>query len=182
MNCIKYFQTLSSLDIEDIHPIPRARFFINKLLFSTATYELLEEIKYWCDYEIKNKKSEPPYFHIWIMEGLIMIHQYDFVIQLSNSIKDDANFQDNRINRGLIQRAKTYEAFALIKTDQIKKGLKIYRQIDTNEYNLFSYEYDKLFYLALTFNISNDIKVKMQGQERAIKLGYQKLFQILLED
>ena len=111
-----------------------------------------------------------------------MIHQYDFVIQLSNSIKDDANFQDNRINRGLIQRAKTYEAFALIKTDQIKKGLKIYRQIDTNEYNLFSYEYDKLFYLALTFNISNDIKVKMQGQERAIKLGYQKLFQILLED
>lgn len=179
-DCLKHYQTLSSLDIKEIHPIPRARYFISKLLFSNPTSELIPEIKYWCEYEIKNKKTDPPYFHVWIMEGLIMVHQYDLVIQLSNSIKDDSNFQDNRINRGLIQRANTYSAFALIKTGQLEEGRKLYNEINPNEYNLFSCEYDKLFYLALEYFASNEQQIKLNGEQKAKELGYQKLFQMLI--
>ena len=109
-----------------------------------------------------------------------MVHQYDLVIQLSNSIEDDSNFQDNRINRGLIQRANTYRSFALLKTGQIEAGKKTYSEIDPNEYNLFSNEYDKLFYAALEYFISRDDQIKRKGEQKAKELGYQKLFQMLL--
>jgi hypothetical protein len=180
--CLEHYQTLSSLDIKEMHPIPKARYFISKLLFSNPTSELIQEIKYWCEYEIKNKKTDPPYFHVWIMEGLIMVHQNDLVIQLWNIIKDDSNFQDNRINRGLIQRAITYSAFALIKTGQLEEGRKLYNEINPNEYNLFSCEYDSLFYSALTFHISKDKKVMKQGEEKAKVLGYDKLYHMLTDE
>ena len=175
-----HYQSLCSLDIKEMHPIPRARVIISKLLFSKPTKELLQEIKYWCNFELENKKTAPPFFHVWIMEGLIMVHQYDLVIQLSNSIEDDSNFQDNRINRGLIQRANTYRSFALLKTGQIEAGKKTYSEIDPNEYNLFSNEYDKLFYAALEYFISRDDQIKRKGEQKAKELGYQKLFQMLL--
>lgn len=179
-DCLKHYQTLSSLDIKEMHPIPRARYFISKLLFSNPTSELIQEIKYWCEYEIKNKKTDPPYFHVWIMEGLIMVHQNDLVIQLWNIIKDDSNFQDNRINRGLIQRAITYSAFALIKTGQLEEGRKLYNEINPNEYNLFSCEYESLFYSALEYFISSDNQIKLKGEQKAKEIGYQKLFQMLI--
>lgn len=177
---LEHYQLLCSIDIKELHPIPRARVLISKLLFSKPTKELIQEIEYWCGYELENKKTAPPFFYVWIMEGLIMVHQYDLVIQLSNSIKDDSNFQDNRINRGLIQRANTYRAFALIKKGQIEEGSKLYNEINPNEYNLFSHEYDKLFYTALEYFISSDNQIKLKGEQNAKEIGYQKLFQMLI--
>ena len=178
----EHYQFLCSLDIKAMHPIPRARVLISKLLFSKPTKELIQEIEYWCDFEIENKKIEPPFFHVWIMEGLVMVKQFEVVMQISKSIQADSNFVDNRINRGLIQRANTYRAFALIKTGQIIAGKKLYNEIDPSEYNLFSYEYDNLFYSALTFNISNEINIKLQGQAKALALGYKKLFKMLIDE
>ena len=178
----EHYQFLCSLDIKGMHPILRARVLISKLLFSKPTKELIQEIEYWCAFEIENKKTEPPFFHIWIMEGLTMVKQFEIVMQISKSIQADSNFVDNRINRGLIQRANTYIAFALIKTGQIIAGKKLFSEIYPSEYNLFSYEYDNLFYSALEYFVANDHQIKFKGEQKAKELGYQKLFQMLIDE
>lgn len=175
------FQILCDIELKNIHPIPRARCLISQLLFTNPSVELLEKIKYWSDFEMKNKKSAPPFFNIWMMEGLIMVQQYNIVLQLSKSIESDSNFIDNRINRGLIQRAKTYQAIALIRTGKNTEGQNLYKEINSAEYNLFSILYDNLFYLALKYFITNDAKIKDEGKNKAKEIGYQKLFKMLIQ-
>ena len=70
----------------------------------------------------------------------------------------------------MIQRANTFRSFALLKTGQIEAGKMTYRKIDPNEYNLFSYEYDNLFYSALKYFISNENKIKLKGEQKAKEL------------
>lgn len=198
--CFKHFMTgniaemselmeeLQSIEISiSIHPIPVARFLTCKLFYetsinSTPNYQTIQEINEMVD-RIRHHGLEgkfTSFFHIWLLEGLVLSQQFKLGQKLILSLEKYGKEDYTYYNMGDWERYKMYKAYILLANDNYSGAKFLKESINHKKFHLFSQQYETIFYLVLSYKISQDNVQLRQAKQIARKLKYSKLVDLLL--
>lgn len=172
----KYLSIIQSIDYQkNIHPIVVARIY-NALLLNdfleqqTSSEKLLKEIN---QFRLKFDNESIPFFEFWICESLVLTKNYELAVQCIDSIYIKTKEKvDDYYLKGAFEKINAIFNFCVSKLgcskDQDEKGINL------NQMDIYSKEYDSLFYYAL-------IKEKLTDSiiSRIDSLGYYNMFQLL---
>ena len=147
----KYLIVIQSIDLKnDIHPIPVARALNFKLLnefkeTGTVSLNLIAEVDFFKTYFLADIN---PFFEQWICEGLVLVKEYKkaliFIKDSQNKTKINPSFYLNGAN----ERLKILSVYCMKKLGKTRGIKKIISEIDLNQLDSFSNNYDSVFHNA----------------------------------
>jgi hypothetical protein len=146
---------ISNLDpiteLEQIHPIPIARFLNCKLLIEfcekgEVSNELLTEIRQLQDYFTSTAR---PDFEHFLCDGLGITKCYHLAISFIQAAELKSQTSATFYQKGSIERLKIIESYALYKLGDFKESKKKKEKIGLEKLDAHCRDYDSLFYYAL---------------------------------
>ena len=172
----KYLSIIHTIDFQkNIHLIVVARIY-NALLLNDflknqkSSKKLLKEVN---QIRLLFDNESIPFFEFWICESLVLTKNYELAVQCIDSIylKTTDNVDDYYL-KGSIEKINAIANFCKSKLG-ISRG-KDQTAINLNAMDIFSKEYDSLFYYALRKERLNDSILS-----RTENMGYSNLFELL---
>jgi hypothetical protein len=172
----KYLSIIHTIDFQkNIHPIVVARIY-NALLLNDflenqkSSKKLLEKVH---QIRLLFDSESIPFFEFWICESLVLTKNYELAVQCIDSIylKTTDNVDDYYL-KGSIEKINAIANFCKSKLG-ISRG-KDKTAINLNAMDIYSKEYDSLFYYAQRKENLNDTTVS-----KIKHLGYSNLFELL---
>lgn len=182
------WKELSKIKITtEIHPIPVARFFTAKLIHEKMNgVDSSKTLKRIINYEkdLKNNSVEwksTIFFTVWILEGLVVTKNYRTAMKFISKTTESKIKNNSYYNQGSIERFRIYSGITYARLGLTVAAKKQFEKINPNQFHSFSKRYDALYYFALKHLILKDNKVRLEGEQKAKKMGYEKLFKMLVE-
>ncbi len=145
-----WIQQLEPLDMNtEIHPIPRARLFNCLLVFyyfkkqKTNFTKILQKIQ--IEHE-KRLQDLDPFFQYWIIEGLCIVGEFDYCLQIIESVEVNWSQVAQRFyNKGAHTKMQIIKCRCLYEMEKKIQADQLYQRINTNDCYAFSRMYDQVF-------------------------------------
>lgn len=157
-----------------IHPIPTARLYNCLLVFYKKQAQQSKYLKLIFEIErelISRQTDIDPFFHYWIIEGLVIVGEYDLCLQIIETIEDNwSQVMQRFYNHGAQIKTQIIKCRCLYALNQTKKAHQIFKLIDLENCYSFSRIYDQLFLPPEYLN-----GLAKQGQQ----LGYTDMMRML---
>jgi hypothetical protein len=159
---------------EEIHPIPLARAINCLLLYYSETKDVsnvnnqLSRVK---ELILHYSTAEDPFFHYWIIEGLVLIRHYEFCLDIISLIETNWSYNiQKHYHRGSQLKAKIIKCHCQYKLGMRKQSKSNFLDLNFEHNYAFSKIYDQLFLPS---------KYRGDVDKRAKELGYTKLLELL---
>ncbi len=171
----EYILTIKSIDFQaNIHPITVARscnvLMLNEYLVNGEVSEQL--LLYIMELKSFFGNNTFPFYEFWIAEGLAITQNFDLLFDFVETIKRKTENKDIFYLKGSIERIKIIEAYASKKLGKNHNNKN--KEFNQNSLDIFSKEYDSLFYYAL-IEADNDENI----MKKVTSSGYSNLFNLI---
>ena len=142
--------------------------FYKKQAQQSKYLKLIFEIKR----ELVSRQTDiDPFFYYWIIEGLVIVGEYDLCLQIIETIEDNwSQVMQRFYNHGAQIKTQIIKCRCLYALNQPKKAQQIFKLIDLEKCYSFSRIYDQLFLPPEYLN-----GLAKQGQQ----LGYTDMMRML---
>lgn len=173
---------------KDTHPIPIARKFIALMLLESETLGTVSKALKENILDLENQIGAHgvagklnPIFHYWILEGLVIVGEYEFAEQIVQLLEKKYNILDQSyFNIGSLERLKTYKGLINVGLNRVQVARAYFSSIDADSYYPFSHQYDRIFYHALDYRLDKNESTLTTAKILADKIGYSKLLGMLI--
>lgn len=153
----------------EIHPIPGARLLNCILVYyhlhekKTAFTKTLQKIQIELD---KRQTDLDPFFQYWIIEGLCIVGEFDFCLQIIDNIETNWSQVAQRFyNKGALTKTQMIKCRCLYEKGLKTKAKQLHNKINAQDCFAFSRIYDQVFLPSeYTKDVHNQIeKLKYKG-------------------
>lgn len=152
-----------------IHPIPRARLLNCLLVFCYLNKEKTEFTSIIQMIQIEHKsrqKDLDPFFQYWIIEGLCIVGEFDYCLEIIDNIETNWSQVAQRFyNKGALAKTQMIKCRCLYEKGLKTKAKQLFNKINTQDCYAFSRIYDQVFLPSeYTKDVYNEIeKLKYKG-------------------